>query len=263
MKKNVWIINHYATGMLFKKGGRHYWFAKYLKREGFEPVIFSCNVRHGSQDYYFDTDKLWFEKRADEIDVPFVIVKSSLYKGNGKDRVLNMVNFYHNVQKAVKEYAKLYEKPDVIYASSVHPLALVAGIKLARYFGIKCICEVRDLWPETLVAYEIANNFNPIIIFLRYLEKWIYKNADSIIFTMAGGYDYIEEQGWGNDIPKAKVHYINNGIDLAQFDYNKTHFTIKDEDLENENIFKVVYTHRYCKACEKSKYQILNLGRWK
>ena len=35
MAKTVWIMNHYASHMLFDKGGRHYWFAKYLDRAGY------------------------------------------------------------------------------------------------------------------------------------------------------------------------------------------------------------------------------------
>ena len=242
MKNNVWILNHYATSMLFSKGGRHYWFAKYLKSEGYEPVIFCCNTKHGEFENYYDEDKLWVEKVAENINVPFVVIKSSLYKGNGKDRVLNMIRFYRNVQKAAKEYAKAHPKPDVIYASSIHPLTLVAGIQLAKHFGVKCICEIRDLWPESLVVYNVVGRQNPITKLLYLGEKWIYRKADAIIFTFEGGYDYIKEQNWQKGIPKTKVHYINNGVDLAQFDYNKVNFTLQDEDLENKELFKVVYT---------------------
>ncbi|CAN4047258.1 hypothetical protein LEFCBN_LEFCBN_06175, partial [Dysosmobacter welbionis] len=31
---------------------------------------------------------------------------------------------------------------------------------------------------------------------------------------------YIVEQGWEGRIPRAKIHYINNGVDLAVFDEN-------------------------------------------
>lgn len=241
MKKNVWILNHYATDMLFSKGGRHYWFAKYLKREGYEPVIFSCNTKHGVLEKFFETDKLWIEKKADEIDVPFVIIKSSLYKGNGKDRILNMIGFYRNVQKAAKEYAKTHEKPDVIYASSVHPLTLVAGIKLAKYFKIKCICEVRDLWPLSLVEYGFLREYSLIAKALYRGERWIYEKADEIIFTGGGFEDYIKERGWNKFISKSKIHYINNGIDLNEFERNKENFRIEDKDLNNKINFKVIY----------------------
>jgi glycosyltransferase involved in cell wall biosynthesis len=31
-----------------------------------------------------------------------------------------------------------------------------------------------------------------------------------------------------------KIHYINNGVDLKDFEYNKEHFKIEDADLEND-----------------------------
>lgn len=92
------------------------------------------------------------------------------------------------------------------------------------------------------MAYGIAGPHNPAVIVLRWLEKWIYTRADAVVFTMEGAYDYIVEQGWAQDIPRSKVHYINNGVDLEQFDYNKEHFPVDDADLNDPDTFKVVYT---------------------
>lgn len=243
MKKNIWIMNHYAGDMLFNRGGRHYNFAKYLRQAGYAPVVFCSNAKHGKPETFFDTGVLWTEHRAEEIDTPFVFVRSRTYTGNGKQRVLNMVDFYRNVQKTAKEYAAQHGKPDVIYASSVHPLTLVAGIRLAKYFGVKCVCEVRDLWPESIVAYSSRfTKQNPLIRLLYQGEKWIYKKADALIFTMEGAYDYIVEQGWEKEIPRSKVYCINNGVDLEQFDYDKEHFRVEDVDLDDPDAFKVVYT---------------------
>lgn len=242
MKKNIWIMNHYAANMLFDQGGRHYSFAKYLKQSGYEPVVFCCNAKHGKAELFFEDTSLWREHTAEEIGLPFVFVKARTYVGNGKQRVLNMIDFYFNVKKAAKEYAKQHGKPDIIYASSVHPLTLVAGIQLAKKFGVKCICEVRDLWPESIVVYsERLKKTNPLIKLLYQGEKWIYKKADKLIFTAEGTYDYIIEQGWEKEIPREKVHCINNGVDLEVFAYNREHFRVEDPDLENPNIFKVAY----------------------
>ena len=68
---------------------------------------------------------------AEEIGVPFVFVQARTYTGNGKQRILNMMDFYRNVKKVASEYAAKHGKPDIIYASTVHPLTLVAGIHLA------------------------------------------------------------------------------------------------------------------------------------
>ena len=229
--------------MLDQRGGRHYWFAKYLKRMGYEPIIFCSNALHNTKaEKVFDNDNLWNEKNAEEINVSFVFVKTRAYIGNGKQRILNMIDFYMNVRKVAKEYASIDGAPDVIYASSAHPLTVVAGIKLAKHFGVKCICEVRDLWPESIVAYGIAGPHNPAVVALRILEKWMYLKSAAVVFTMENAYAYIEEQGWSNDIPRSKVFYINNGVDLEQFNFDKEHYQIHDEDLTNPDIFKVVYT---------------------
>jgi len=228
--------------MFFNKGGRHYSIAKHLKRMNYEPAIFACNAKHNSQsELFFNEDALWREHYAEEIDVPFVFVKGRAYAGNGKQRILNMIDFYRNVKATAKEYAKRHGKPDIIYASSVHPLTVVAGIQLAKHFRVPCICEIRDLWPESLMAYGIAVPHNPVVLMLRRLEKWMYKKSDAIVFTMEGAYDYIIEQGWEKDIPRSKVHFINNGVDLDVFHDNKEHFQIKDPDLEDSGAFKVVY----------------------
>ena len=246
MRKTVWILNHYAGGMLFDHGGRHYNFAKYLKREGYEPVIFCCNARHGKAELFYETNALWQEHMAEEIETPFVFVKARTYIGNGKQRVLNMVDFYRNVQKTAKEYAEKHGKPDVILASSVHPLTLVAGIRLAKHFGVECICEVRDLWPESIVEYsDRFTRKNPLIKLLYQGEKWIYKKADKLTFTMEGGAQYIADQGWdtahGGPIDLSKVYHINNGVDLEEFNENREHDQVDDPELENPDIFKVIY----------------------
>lgn len=157
-----------------------------------------------------------------------------------------MISFYKNIFPVAKEYAKKYGKPDVILASSVHPLTLIAGIKMAKKFSIPCLCEVRDLWPESIVAYGGLKRTSLIAKMLYRGEKWIYKKADKLIFTMEGGSDYIIERGWntqkGGPVDLKKVHHINNGVDREAFKNNQKFYQFKDEDLDNEQTFKVIYT---------------------
>jgi glycosyltransferase involved in cell wall biosynthesis len=102
------------------------------------------------------------------------------------------------------------------------------------------------LWPETLVAYGSLKKSNIFTKMLYQGEKWIYKKADKLIFTMEGGKEYIIDQGWdkksGGPVDIRKVYHINNGVDLEAFNYNKENYQIKDKDLDDPNTFKVVYT---------------------
>ena len=242
LKKNVWILNHYAGNQYFDKGGRHYAFSKFLKREGYNPVVFCSNAQHWNTGYFFETNLLANIRVAEEIGVPFIFVKSREYTGNGKSRILNMVDFYRNTNKSVSYCVKKFGKPDIIYASSVHPLTLVAGIKIAKKLKIKCVCEVRDLWPESLVAYGVLKKNSPLAKLLYIGEKWIYKKADKIVMTWPGGYDYIVNQGWEKIVPKSKVEHISNGVDLEEYEKYKKLYPYVNDKLSACNRVRFVYT---------------------
>ncbi|MEK5206091.1 glycosyltransferase family 4 protein [Psychrobacillus sp. FSL H8-0510] len=234
-KKTVWIFNHYAHGTYFNKGGRHYWFAKNLLKKGYEPTIFCASTRHNS-DMSVDIPGGTYRLKSVE-KIPYVFVKTTKYK-NGIERIKNMWNFYKNLYPSTAEYGKEYGKPDVILASSVHPLTLLAGIKIAKKYNVPCICEIRDLWPETIVQYGTLKKNSLVAKLLYKGEKWLYKKADKLIFTIPGGKDYVEEIG----LSSSKVRYINNGVDLEEYNKNKEEFIYSDEHLDNPSTFKILYT---------------------
>lgn len=238
MRRNIWILNHYATNTFFDRGGRHYYFSKYLKKADWSPTVFCASTVHGrATSVRIETGSY----KIDFVDnIPYVFVKSNSYEGSRFLRILNMLAFTFNLFKVTKQIN--CEKPDIILASSVHPFTCVAGILIARRYHVPCVVEIRDLWPESIVEYGGFSRKNPVIQVLYMLEQWIYKKADRLIFTIPGGYDYIKERGWQKKIPEEKVFYINNGVDLDEFNYNRECNKLDDPDLLNPDTFKVVYT---------------------
>lgn len=243
MIRNIWIWNHYSTDMFIKHGGRHYWISKQLIHMGYNPIVFGASTIHNS-DGLIPIEGIFKEKEIDGIKAVFV--KARKYSQNRKTRVLNMVDFYVNIKKTAKILSKKYGKPDVIYASSVHPLTLIAGIQVSKAFKIPCICEVRDPWPESIIAYGLLNEKSLLARLLYRGEHWIYRHADALIFTYEGGKLSIKDKKWDKQIHKGKIDlnkifYINNGIDVQKFDYNRNNFIIDDEDLQDNTKFKCVY----------------------
>lgn len=242
MKKKIWIWNHYATKMFENKGGRHYWFAKELVKKGYDVTIFCANTYHNKYEYIDTKNKKYITYSVDNI--PFVFVKTSMALGNGFDRLKNMMLFYLNLFPVVKEYVKEKGKPDVILASSVHPLTMVAGVQISKKLGVPCICEIRDLWPEAIFSFNKVKEKSLLGRLLIKGEHWIYKNADALIFTKEGDTDYIIEKKWdegqGGDISLEKCHYINNGVDLDGFTQSIVENKVEDDDLKT-NKFNVVY----------------------
>lgn len=239
MKKNIWIINHYATNMPFDHGGRHYWFAENLLKRGYKPRIICASAMHGSNVNIIRGKELYKEDIVDNI--PFTFVKTPSYKGNGINRILNMISFFLLLFPMAIILSKRDSKPDIIIGSSVHPLTCVASLLIAKKFKVPCVVEIRDLWPEVLVEYGAIKRHSLLARLLYAGEKWIYKKADAVIFTCMGGKDYLIEKGWDKVINLSKVHYINNGMDLSEFDSNAANNIIQDPDLEDENTFKIIY----------------------
>lgn len=238
MKKNIWILNHYATDMFFDKGGRHYWLAENLIKQGYEPVIICSSFLHKGTENFIEGPEKIKVKYSNEI--PFVFLKTNSYVGNGKSRIKNMFQYFWQMLRNYKKIEKKFGKPDVIIGSSVHPLACLAALILGKKYNIKKIIEIRDLWPETLLMMGIVKE-KTILSWLLYKgEKYLYKKADSIIFTMEGGKQYIVDKGWDKEIELSKIYHINNGIDLEKFRELENN-SFADEDLDNDK-FKVIYT---------------------
>ena len=231
----LWIINHYAIPPSLGGLVRHYYFSKYLQEKGHEVKIVTASKIHNTSVNMITNKKLYIEKVVDGI--PYTFVRTSDYKGNGFRRIINMLQFPIRIWRVCKNF----EKPDVIYTSSPDLFTAVSAVLMAKCLKVKKVVEVRDLWPESIVEYSGFSRRNPIIQVLYQMEKWLYQNADKLIFTMAGGKKYVKEKGWTRGIDPKKIHHINNGVDLEEFEYNKEHFQIQDEDLENGEIFKVIY----------------------
>jgi glycosyltransferase involved in cell wall biosynthesis len=240
---NIWIFHHYATPPTMTGFTRPYNFGVNLKRVGYNIKVFAASYLHYSDVNLINNKELYILNNDTEI--PFVFVNTHSSSGNGLGRVVNMLTYYKNLIKVVKMLIKKGEKPDLIIASSPHPLAMVAGIRIAKKLDIPCVCEVRDFWPEVFFMGGKLKKEGFIGKLLVKGEHWIYKNSDAIIFLKEGDFTYITDNKWdisqGGDINLEKCYYINNGVDINDFNKKMNSNILADEDL-NSGKFNVVYT---------------------
>jgi glycosyltransferase involved in cell wall biosynthesis len=131
------------------------------------------------------------------------------YRGNGIDRIANWATY---ASSAVFRLST-GKKPDVIYASSPHLLAGLAGYFLAKRWRVPWVLEVRDLWPQVLVDMGQMSTKSPIYRVLESLEAFLYAGADRIVVLANGTRDYLVER----DVPKDKILYIPNAADPQDF----------------------------------------------
>lgn len=236
----IWLINQYNTLPEHGHFNRNFYLAKGLLALGHEPVVLSGSSPHNSLVQLIKGEETFIVNS--EYGFPYIYVKIHVYGDSRKKQILEMFRFNHNVRKT----AKTLPRPDVIVGSSPHPLAALLAIRLARKYNCKSIVEIRDLWPETIVAYGLLKGNHPIIKIMYAFEKYLYKKADAIVFTMPGGRDYIQEKGWdresGGPVSIEKIFHINNGVGLEMFDRNVVNYPVKDADLSDKSHFNLVYT---------------------
>lgn len=235
---NVWIVNHYAIPPSMGGLVRHYYFSKYLQKKGHNIKIFTSGIIHNTNINLVKGKELFKESYQDGIEYTFV--KSRAYHGNGIDRIINMIDFPFKMWKTLKIFFK-QNRPDVIYASSPDLFVAFFALLFGKRYKLPVVLEVRDLWPESIVHYNGMKKSNPIIWTLYQLERWMYKEADKLIFTFEGGKKYIIDKKWDKKISLDKIEYVNNGVDLAEFAINKDKYKVSDAILENASLFKVVY----------------------
>lgn len=236
----IWIINHYASAMYMEKAGRHLSFAEHLQSMGYFPIIICSDIMHNSQRVPgLSKRRINFEQTN---DVNFAFVKTVPSVGNGIKRVFNMFLFFANLIIKYKSILRKFGLPSVILASSVHPLTLLAGVLLSKKLRVPLIVEIRDLWPESIVAYGISKRKSFLTSIMYKFEKSIYKYAQSVIFTMEGGRQYIIDKKWEKEIDLRKIFHINNGVDLMKYKQLEENCIYEDPDLNEVDSFKVIYT---------------------
>lgn len=243
----IWILNHYAANMFFNGTGRHQSFAKYMIKYGYDVTIFSANTLHNTKTVIDTGGELYVDKMGKD-NVPYVFVKTRRYSGNGVGRIKNIFDFYFRVKRTMRRCIADKGGPDIILASSVHLLTLVAGLQFAKKIKCKCICEIRDLWPESIIAFTKVTRNNIIVRLLYMLEKWIYREASALIFTMEGGKQYILDKKWEDVIDLEKIHHINNGVDLEVFNKNKEQYKFERRKGSNTEKINIVYAGSIRKA---------------
>lgn len=213
--KTVWIIDHYSSEPKYGGISRQYDFANALAKKGYNVVVIASSFSHFTHSY-INNDSMYIS-RVNE-NVTYVYLKTTKYTENsGKERLCNMLSFHRIVVKKMKVIAEECGAPDVVNGCSVHPFAWTAAYAVSKKFNSKFVVEVRDLWPEVWVLSGKKSRYSPMVIGAGMLEKWVYRRAEEIIYSMSKGHEYISGK---LGINKSKTHLIGQPMDCERFDLN-------------------------------------------
>lgn len=213
--KTIWIIDHYSSEPKYGGISRQYDFARELGKRGYRVVVIASSFSHFTHSYFATED---YMLSVIEENVYYVYLRTLAYQGNGGlKRALNMIDFMRKVLKYRKKIEKECGKPDVVTGCSVHPLAWVAANVVAKKNKVRFCVEVRDFWPRIWTVSGDKSKYDPMVIFFGAIQKWAYRKADRIIYSMYHGDKYIcDELGYD----RGKTYLIGQPMDCDRFDNN-------------------------------------------
>jgi glycosyltransferase involved in cell wall biosynthesis len=106
----------------------------------------------------------------------------------------------------------LIKKGDLVISSTPQFFSAVAGYFFSRLSRLPHFLEVRDLWPESIVAVGALKNRNAIRI-LEWLESFMYLSSKKIIVVT----DSFKRELLKKGVPADKIEVVKNGVDLDFF----------------------------------------------
>ena len=184
--------------------------AEGLNEKGHKVFVITCYPKYNLTD---EQRKRSYQIVTKENTIEVIRVKTLPHHNvnfiiRGISQLLLPFLLYYYVKKYIKS------KIDIVIVYSP-PLTLSKiGIQVKKRYNAKYILNVQDIFPQNAIDLGILNN-KILITFFERLERTAYREAEKIIVHSRGNKLFIEEN---KDIPKNKIHVINNWIDLSNYD---------------------------------------------
>lgn len=207
----LYLHQHFTTRRGFT-GNRSYEFAKFLLERGHQ-ITMICSGVENEPRLTLEPNEIFREVEIDGIHcVPIQAANANPLTITGQSGYRRMLGFLKFVRVA-KKVGRQLRKPDVVFATHT-PLTIgLAGMDLAKYFGVPHVFEVRDLWPQALINLGVLKN--PLVIaWMRSMERKIYRSASQVVALSPGMKAGVVGTG---AITEDRVTMIPNASDIGLF----------------------------------------------
>lgn len=105
-------------------------------------------------------------------------------------------------------------RPDVVIATSPQLLVGLAGWWLGFARQLPFVFEVRDLWPESLVAVGAGGSDSLLHHALSAVAEFLYRQSDRIVVVTPAFKEYLIQH---RRVPAEKIAIVENGVETSLF----------------------------------------------
>lgn len=200
----VWWVNQFAVTPDRPGGTRHHEMAAALRNRGRDVVVLASDLDLGTRAYTRRRDARDRRHLQEDADgVPFVWVPAGSYERNDWRRAASMLVFALHAGLHLLRHVR---PGDVVIGSSPHLPGALTSWAVARLRRARSMHEVRDLWPESLVA--VLGRTNALARVLRVVADLLYRRSDAVVVLARGSGEVAVARG----AEPARVHWIPNGV---------------------------------------------------
>lgn len=233
-KMKILYISHYYPPEVNAPAVRVSELAKHWAKQGHDATVLTGFPNHPSG---IIPDKYKGLIRSKEKHGNVKVVRTYVYAAPNKGFVKRILNYLSFMFSSILLGTRAVGRPDILIATSPQFFVAVAGYVISRIKKCKFIFEVRDLWPEEIVAVgAIKNKFT--IRILEKIEMFLYRKADLVVAVAQGTTDTLVKRG----IPKSKLVLIPNGVDIEHFQ-NRNGYVKKSLGYESKFVVSYIGTH--------------------
>lgn len=209
-KEVIWVVNQYASTPDTGMGGRHFYLARELVKQGYVVYVIGSSYNHLLREPPRVTGH-YLEEVVD--GVHYIWLKMPIYSdAHSKKRIFNWFLFgwkLLGLNKIIKE------RPAAILFSSPSLVAYLGAKVLANRFACKLAFEVRDIWPLTFIKIGGFSKKHPFILFMQLIERYAYSSADVVLSNLRNSVEHMSSL----EMDPKKFSWIPNGISLSEVEY--------------------------------------------
>lgn len=177
-------------------------------RDGHQVTVVTCAPNHPQGRVYEGyRNRIYQRETKDGISVVRIWTFVTANEGFLK-RTLNYISYLCSAVLV----SLFLPKADIVLSTSPQFFNGLAGYFVSKLRRIPWVLEIRDLWPESIVAVGAIKS--PVIIsLLEWIERFAYRKADWIVPVTDSFKTYMLAKG----IEARKITVVKNGVDLAQY----------------------------------------------
>jgi glycosyltransferase involved in cell wall biosynthesis len=252
----ILFLSHYFPPEVNAPASRTYEHCKQWVQDGHKVTVVTCAPNHPRGTVYEGYhNKLFQREEQNGIQVVRVWTYVTANEGFLK-RTLNYLSYMVAAVLVVPFLSNF----DVVLSTSPQFFNGLAGYLVSRLKRVPWILEIRDLWPESIVAVGAITN-RPVIRLLEGLELFAYRKADHLVVVT----DAFKAHMLAKGISSKKVTVIKNGVDFSLYKKPPHGSTSLSHELGLEGKFVASYfgTHGMAHHLETVLEAARELTEWK